>query len=817
VRTSARERGGAKMRSVHLLALALGLVVMCNSVSVEEGDTQYLEKAKSRGKAEDVTSKKKMAANELLNTKNLLPLPGMPDWAIVMKRMEDVDKRACHSACNSDPKCAGFQYISSEQLCQLFKHPRRPDQSISLKKAKRMMKQAVAKGIKEAKSKASTKLSSSLNDQQSAMAPVKKNPSLGAKFREADKKLAITQRKYKRATSQAKESARKSRGARAAEIITKTHEHDEMMLELHAAKEAQAAGLNFEEQVIMAKSPTSKNVIIAKAHKKTMMHLEEKADASFEEAKVVMKKGLVLQAKMKEIKVKRVEAMVRDRTKMNNAEAKHKIVGRAYKTHERQQKNARDEQKEKTAAQARIYLKAQNKKAERHAKAVESATTGNKEAKIKKCRKSQVKMRKLKFKLYRRLKKQIYKRERKVASRKVKRLKKGLQKAEERKAKNIERAAVKAAHKNVRRRFDMSETELADVLEEEDLGEGRDLATETQQAKAKAEKTEVDAEFKKKEYADAVEDAASKSKEVAAKSEELNQLKLELAGKPKDPAPIQTKLGALQPELAKAQTVLKKAEDHVTSLKNSEQSLERSARDAKKEAQRDQKSLAKNQDAKAEAKIKAQQEVAKAKKEARKDVNKLRKQMMAKRVKKSRRIRRHIRRKAKQILKTKWIEMKRTLKLKTVKCDASKQTETQKLKRKLKMLKATMARVQSKNSRSSARAKRKAGQEKRAKARAKTDMQVKLKEFENTAELKEKKAIKENGKEAAKEIAEAKADEAKEKTIASANEKKADIAMAQAKAEGDKLKMEEQTAAAGKLEKSAEKSAPKKKKVSPAR
>jgi len=802
------------MRTVHLLALALGLVVMCNAVSVEEEDTQYLEKAKSK-RAEDLAPKKKLKEHEMLTTKNLLPLPGLPDWAIVTKRMEDVEKSQCHTACNADKKCAGFQYISSMRVCQLFNHPKRPDQSISLKKAKRMLKKAVIKATKEAKSKSKTKQKMALSEQQDAMAPVKKNPSLAAKFRESDKKLAIKQSKYKRATAAAKESSRKSRGARSAEIITKQYEHEEMMKELEAAKEAQAAGLNFEEQVIMAKSPTSKKVILAKAHKKTMMHLEDKADAAFEDAKIVLKKGIALQAKMKERKVKRVEVMVRSRTKMNQAEAKHKVAGRSYKTHERQNKNARDEIKEKTAAQARIFLKKQNKKAERHAKAVESATSGNKEGKTKKCRKAQVRMRKLKFKLYRRLKNQINKRERKAARRKVTRLKKGLQKAEERKAQMITADAVKKAHKNVRRRFDMSEAEVADVLAEEDLGEGRDLATETQQAKAKAEKAKVDAEFKKQEYADAVEDAASKSKEVAAKAEELNQLKLELAGKPKHPAPIQTKLGALEPELSKAQQTLKKAEDHVTKLKNAEQKMARSAQDDEKTAQGDQKDLAKSQDAKAEAKLKAQKEVAKAKKEARQEVHKLHQKMMASKRKKSTRIRRHIRRKAKQILKIKWAEMKRTLKLKTVHCDASKETETQKLKRKLKMLRKTMARVKSQDSSRKARAMRKAGQEKRAKSRAKTNMQTKLKEYENTVELKEKGEIKASEKNSAKEVAEAKSDEAKEKTIAKASEKKADIATAKASAEADKLKMEEQTSAAGKLEKPEPAAPANKKRVKP--
>merc|ERR1711918_78640 len=104
-----------------------------------------------------------------------------------------------------------------------------------------------------------------LRSQAKAMAPTRKDPSAGQKFREADKKLGMRQKAYKKAKAEAKEASRKSKGSRAAEIITKTHEQDMMKRELEAAKNAQAAGMNFEEQIIMAKSNTDKKVILAKA------------------------------------------------------------------------------------------------------------------------------------------------------------------------------------------------------------------------------------------------------------------------------------------------------------------------------------------------------------------------------------------------------------------------------------------------------------------------------------------------------------------------------------------------------------------------
>merc|ERR1711975_119437 len=118
-----------------------------------------------------------------------------------------------------------------------------------------------------------------------------------------------------------------------------------------------------------------------------------------------------------------------------------------YKAEERKQKDAQDEKKEKLARKARLYLKKQNKKAERHYKAVEAARAGDKKAKLARCRASQVKMRKLKFKLLRRLKKSVFKKERKVANKQVAKMKAGLRAGEKRKAKVLKKAVKKAQKK----------------------------------------------------------------------------------------------------------------------------------------------------------------------------------------------------------------------------------------------------------------------------------------------------------------------------------------------------------------------------------
>merc|ERR1712196_593042 len=159
---------------------------------------------------------------------------------------------------------------------------------------------------------------------------------------------------------------------------TKAHEHKEMMEELAAAKDAQAASLNFEEQLIMAVSPSSKNVLIAGAHKKAAVVAEDKADKEFMKAKRVMKSAIKLQLKMKETKVKAVEKLVATKAAAKKAEAKHKAAGRLYK------------------------------KAERINKARAAAKSSSKESKLKKCHKAQIKMRQMKYKLKRRLKKQVY-------------------------------------------------------------------------------------------------------------------------------------------------------------------------------------------------------------------------------------------------------------------------------------------------------------------------------------------------------------------------------------------------------------------------
>merc|ERR1711981_1549921 len=194
------------------------------------------------------------------------------------------------------------------------------------------------------------------------MAPKKKGPTPGQIYRESSAKLRARKAAYKKATQRAKEGARKAKGAKTAEIITKKNEHREMLLELKKAKGAQEAGLNFEEQAIMGKTMQDKKVLIAKAHKVGAMASEEKQDQKFEQAKVVMKKGLKLTMKM--------EKMVRAKVKMNNSEKKNKVAQKHYKTAERKAKNKADEKKVKMAKKARLYLKKQNKIAERNHKAV---------------------------------------------------------------------------------------------------------------------------------------------------------------------------------------------------------------------------------------------------------------------------------------------------------------------------------------------------------------------------------------------------------------------------------------------------------------
>merc|ERR1712093_507165 len=162
----------------------------------------------------------------------------------------------------------------------------------AIKKAKKKAKKKVKKAKKKAKKK-----------KKKALAPKHKKPTAGEIYREKTKKYNARVSAYKNSKKVAKEAARKARGARAAEAITKTNERRKMVAELHAAKDAQGAALNFEEQAIMAKSMSDKKVLIAKSYKVAQMAKEEKTDAAFSKAKMVMKKGLKLRIKMKALKV----------------------------------------------------------------------------------------------------------------------------------------------------------------------------------------------------------------------------------------------------------------------------------------------------------------------------------------------------------------------------------------------------------------------------------------------------------------------------------------------------------------------------------
>merc|ERR1711998_603583 len=176
-------------------------------------------------------------------------------------------------------------------------------------------------------------------------------------------------------------------------------------------------------------------------------------------------------------------------------------------------------------------------------------------------------------------------------------------------------------------------------------------------------------------------------------------------------------------------------------------------------------------DSKEAAKLKLEKEVAAAKAEARKKEQKLKKRLEEKVAKESSKIRKHHRAKAKEILLTKWGEMKRKLKLKTVICDTSEETEAAKLKRKLKMVKATLSKIQKSHSERRDKLKRKTLEERRSKRWAKDQMKTRLKEYEHATELKEKATVKQ-AEDAAKEKVEAAEKSAEEeKTIAKANEK----------------------------------------------
>lgn len=783
------------MKVAHLLGLGLVLVVMCDGVSTGE-EVAVLAAAGGGASAEPDGE-----------ARSMLAVPAKPNDFKTMKELENVPKKVCEEKCSSDALCAGFEYSPGEKVCKLFKK-QTPDKQISLKRAKKLMKRAVKDALTKQKEKDQKKKKKALKSQVKAMAPQRKKPSSGQKFREADKKMGLRQKAYHQAKKNAKEMAKKSKGARAAEVITKAHEHQEMMDELKAAKAAQAANLNFEEQVIMAAHPGDKNVIIAKAHKTAAMMFEEKADASFTQAKRVMKRGLKLQVKMKELKIKAVQRMVQAKTKAKKAEAKHKLAGKAYKAEERREKNARDEQKEKMAAKARIYLKQQNKKAERHNKATEAAEEGDKEKKMKKCQKAQIKMRALKYKLKRRLKKQVYARERKEADKQVERLNKGTVKEEQRKAKELQKGAAVQPVQKMREEFDMSKEDVAQLMDDEELGESGDAPVDTKaesdevgKLKMEAEKSTVAATFKRKEQVDATTAAGQKSKEVSEKSEEVNALNLEVKGAKTPVAKNEAtkKIAAIQPDLTAAQIKLKKMEDIVVELKNAADELQRTADANSKAAESASGELQRNEDAASAAKLKLTELEQEAKKKERKAEFDMKKSMLASEAVKIDRIRKTSRKKADAIIKIKWAEMKRTLKLKTVHCNPEEETESAKLKKKVKSLQKTLAKLQGDKKKKHAKAERRKAIESMAKSEAKDDAQVKEKEFEADSEAKEKAAVKQVKAVAAAEVGAAKDAEAKEKVIAQASEKKADVAAAEAKAEADKLKAVEQEAAADKL------------------
>merc|ERR1711924_48349 len=113
------ERGGfsfRKMRTCLLLALALTGVVMCNTVSIGEGEVQPLGESAGVG-----VGAGEYKVVDAASYKDLLQVPGIPKGHKILHRISDVTETSCKNACDSDKKCSGFQYVSAEQLCKLLR------------------------------------------------------------------------------------------------------------------------------------------------------------------------------------------------------------------------------------------------------------------------------------------------------------------------------------------------------------------------------------------------------------------------------------------------------------------------------------------------------------------------------------------------------------------------------------------------------------------------------------------------------------------------------------------------------------------------
>merc|ERR1712100_867792 len=152
--------------------------------------------------------------------------------------------------------------------------------------------------------------------------------------------------------------------------------------------------------------------------------------------------------------------------------------------------------------------------------------------------------------------------------------------------------------------------------------------------------------------------------------------------------------------------------------------------------------LQRNEDAAAAAKLQLQQAEQDAQKKERKAEFDMKKSMLASEAVKIDRIRKTARKKADSVIKVKWEEMKRTLKLKTVHCNPEEETEAAMLKKKVKSLQATLDKVRNTKEKAAKKEKKRKAVESMAKSEAKDDADVKEKAFEADAEAKEKAAVK---------------------------------------------------------------------------
>merc|ERR1711988_698067 len=177
-----------QMKPVALLVLGLALVCCGVSVELDSTEVQPMELGESSYSTAEATAEK-----------GLFKVPGIPRWAKVGKVMLDLSQTDCRDACDGNKNCGGFQYIAAESKCRILERKKPRGKMVSLQKAKRMMKKAAKKAVKKTVKKMAKAEKAALKQQRLAIAPKKKKPSAGEKYREIKKKHEMRMKEYRSA------------------------------------------------------------------------------------------------------------------------------------------------------------------------------------------------------------------------------------------------------------------------------------------------------------------------------------------------------------------------------------------------------------------------------------------------------------------------------------------------------------------------------------------------------------------------------------------------------------------------------------------